>query len=53
MPDFLSVEDVLFLHSNQVDLFGGIHGIHDLTISVATGQTNKQQIADFFRNFAR
>jgi death on curing protein len=125
MPDFLSVEDVLYLHSDQVDLYGGHHGIrdqgllesavaqpqamfggkylhkdlfemaaaylfhlvqnhpffdgnkrtgavaamvflefngidinapegsiYDLTISVATGQTNKQQIAEFFRKAA-
>jgi death on curing protein len=29
MPDFLSVEDVLWLHSEQVDLYGGHHGIRD------------------------
>lgn len=29
-PDFLQVEDVLMLHSNQVDLYGGEHGVRDL-----------------------
>jgi death-on-curing protein len=124
-PDFLSLEDVLFLHSQQVDSYGGHRGIRDgglldsalaqpqamfegqflhrdiyemaaaylfhivqnhpffdgnkrtgavaalvfldfngiaidapegsiyeLTISVATGQTDKRQIADFFRKYA-
>jgi death on curing protein len=126
MPDFLGVEDVLYLHADQVDLYGGHHGIrdqgllesavaqpqamfggeflhkdlfemaaaylfhlvqnhpffdgnkrtgavaalvfpdlngiqidaaegsiYDLTISVATSQANKQQIAEFFRKAAR
>jgi len=28
--DFLSVEDVLELHANQVDLYGGEHGVRDM-----------------------
>jgi death on curing protein len=126
MPDFLSIEDVLSLHADQVNLFGGNHGVrdlgllesavaqpkamfggkflhkdlfemaaaylfhlvqnhpfldgnkrsgamaalvfldfngvevdvpkgslYDLTISVATGQSDKRQIAEFFRTIAR
>jgi len=30
MPDFLTLEDVLLLHSDQVDLYGGEHGVRDL-----------------------
>ncbi len=30
MTDFLSVEDVLILHADQVDLYGGDHGVRDL-----------------------
>ncbi len=30
MTDFLSVEDVLTLHADQVDLYGGEHGVRDL-----------------------
>lgn len=29
MVDFLSVADVLLLHSEQVDLYGGEHGVRD------------------------
>ena len=28
--DFLSVDDVLHLHANQVDLYGGDHGLRDV-----------------------
>ena len=28
--DFLSLEDILTLHANQVDLYGGEHGVRDL-----------------------
>ena len=28
-PDFLSLEDVLQIHSEQIDVYGGIHGIRD------------------------
>jgi death on curing protein len=30
MTDFLSLEDVLDLHADQVDLYGGEHGVRDL-----------------------
>lgn len=29
MTDFLSTEDVLSLHADQVDLYGGSHGVRD------------------------
>ena len=29
MPDFLTVQDVLLLHGDQVDLYGGEHGVRD------------------------
>ena len=29
MTDFLSMEDVLALHANQVDLYGGEYGVRD------------------------
>ena len=32
MTDFLSVEDVLYLHSNQIDLYGGDHGVRDMNL---------------------
>ncbi|MEO7672739.1 MAG: Fic family protein [Pyrinomonadaceae bacterium] len=31
-PLFLSVDEVLDLHSNQIDAFGGIHGIRELSL---------------------
>ena len=45
MPHFLSLEEVLLIHSDQV-------GLYDLTLSVATGQTGKREIAEFFRKYA-
>jgi len=27
VTDFLSIDDVLILHANQVDLYGGEHGV--------------------------
>jgi death on curing protein len=30
VPDFLSLEDVLSLHADQVALYGGCHGVRDL-----------------------
>ena len=30
MTNFLSTEDVLILHANQVDLYGGEHGVREL-----------------------
>lgn len=30
MTDFLSVDDVLTLHADQVDLYGGDHGLREL-----------------------
>jgi len=30
VTDFLSTEDVLTLHADQVDLYGGEHGVRDL-----------------------
>ena len=32
MTDFLSTEDVLTLHADQVDLYGGDHGVRDLEL---------------------
>lgn len=29
-PEFLKIEDVLMLHSDQVDLYGGEHGVRDM-----------------------
>ena len=29
-PDFLSIEDVLSLHADQVGLYGGEHGVRDM-----------------------
>ena len=29
MPDFLSVDDVILIHENQIDLYGGAKGIRD------------------------
>lgn len=30
MLDFLAVEDILLLHSDQIDLYGGEHGVRDM-----------------------
>lgn len=30
MPEFLSVEDVLFLHADQIQLYGGSQGVRDI-----------------------
>ena len=30
MPDFLALEDVLLLHGDQIDLYGGEYGVRDL-----------------------
>jgi death-on-curing protein len=30
MPDFLTLQDILFLHSDQIDRYGGEHGVRDL-----------------------
>ena len=32
MPDFLSLADVLLVHDDQVDLYGGAHGVRDLNL---------------------
>ena len=32
MTDFLQVADVLLLHSDQVELYGGEHGVRDLAL---------------------
>ena len=32
MPNFLSLEEVLLIHSNQVDLYGGEPNVRDLNI---------------------
>ncbi len=32
MADFLAVSDVLFLHANQIDLYGGDHGVRDMAL---------------------
>ena len=31
-PDFLTVEDALYIHRNQVETFGGEHGVRDLAL---------------------
>ena len=32
MTNFLAVEDVLYLHTNQIDLYGGDHGVRDINL---------------------
>ncbi|MBN2295706.1 MAG: type II toxin-antitoxin system death-on-curing family toxin [Pirellulales bacterium] len=32
MVDFLEIQDVLLLHSDQVNLYGGEHGVRDLDL---------------------
>ena len=29
MPDFLTAEDALYIHANQIDQYGGDHGVRD------------------------
>ena len=43
MPDFLTVADVLLLHSDQLDRYGGGHGIRDIDLldsAIAQAQTS-------------
>ena len=32
MPDFLQVADILLLHSDQIDRYGGEHGVRDMAL---------------------
>ena len=32
MPDYLSVEDVLLLHADQIELYGGDQGVRDIDL---------------------
>ena len=32
MPDHLGVADVLTLHANQIELYGGQHGVRDMDL---------------------
>ena len=32
MTDFLNTEDVLTIHANQVDLYGGAHGVREMEL---------------------
>ncbi len=41
MPDFLQVEDVLLFHRDQIDLYGGEHGVRDMgLLESAVAQPN-------------
>ena len=53
MVDFLDVRDVLLLHADQIERYGGAGSLHDRTIAVTTGQTTKAEAAEFFRSHAR
>jgi death-on-curing protein len=41
---------IIFLDMNGVEIAADEEGLVDLTLRVATGQTGKQEIADFFRS---
>lgn len=47
-----AVAALVFLDLNGIEINAPKGSIYDLTISVARGQTDKQQIAIFFRNAA-
>jgi death-on-curing protein len=32
MTDLLNTDDVLLLHANQIELYGGDHGVRDLSL---------------------
>ncbi len=36
-PDFLSVEDVLQIHDEQIEIYGGIQGIRDKNLLESAG----------------
>jgi death-on-curing protein len=44
---------IVFLALNDVDIDNDEQGLVDLTLSVATGQAGKAEIAEFFRTHAR
>jgi death-on-curing protein len=46
------VAALAFLDFNGIEIDAPTGSIYDLTISVATGQAGKQQIAEFFRKMA-
>lgn len=46
------VAALVFLDFNGVEIDAPEGSIYDLTVSVATGQAGKQQIAEFFRTMA-
>ena len=43
---------IVFLAINDIDIDNDEQGLVDLTLSVATGQTDKPEIAEFFRSRA-
>ena len=48
-----SVAALVFLDINGIEIDAPRGAIYDLTMSVATGQAGKTQIAEFFRSHAR
>ena len=59
-PEFLDLEEVLEIHSLQLDEFGGIAGVRDRGLlesaveqpRAAEGRADKQQLADQLRKLA-
>lgn len=49
-PLFLTLEEVLLIHRNQIELYGGSNGIRDMGLlesAVAGGKAEKLEIAQF------
>lgn len=60
-PDFLTVQDVELLHSEQLRLFGGLDGVHDrgalesvyeAMIGVSARTVSKDQLAGTLERLA-
>ena len=49
VASFLSIEDVLYIHANQIDLYGGEHGVRDLAaLESAIAQPQAGMGSDYF-----
>ncbi len=51
MTDFLAIEDILYLHAEQVDLYGGEHGVRDMgLLESATAQPQASFGGDYLHS---
>ncbi len=49
-PLFLTLAEVIEIHRNQVELYGGHHGVRDMTLS--QGSLKKNELAEIFKELA-